>query len=120
MFGIIGGGVLLLAVFIAITIGLTSPNTATDKIRDIVIIFMGLEFLFIGLVLIILIVQIARLINLLQNEIKPILNSTNETVNTLKGTAEFIGDHLSEPIIKMNEYLAAFSELGKFFRAFRK
>jgi len=46
---------------------------------------MAFESLIIGVTLVILMIQLATLINLLQNEIKPILNSTNETVNTLKG-----------------------------------
>jgi hypothetical protein len=82
-----------------------SPET-TSRWRDIFIIFMALEFLIIGLALIILMVQLATLINLLQNEIKPILNSTNETVSTLRGTATFLSDNLVEPVIKLNEYLA--------------
>jgi hypothetical protein len=56
--------------------------------------------------MIVLITQLASLINLLQNEIRPILNATNETVNTLRGTAEFLGDNVVEPVIKLNGYLA--------------
>jgi nitrate reductase gamma subunit len=78
----------------------------TSRIRDIFIIFMALEFLVVGIALVILMVQLATLINLLQNEIKPILNSTNETVSTLRGTVTFLSDNLAEPVIKMNEYLA--------------
>jgi hypothetical protein len=77
---------------------------------------MALESLVIGLVLIILVVQLARLINLLQNEIKPILDSTNETVNTLRGTTTFMSDNLVEPVIKLNEYLAGFQKFMKLIR----
>lgn len=81
------------------------PDTAA-LVRDIFIIFMGLISLLVMVALIILIIQLAVLINLLQNEIKPILNSTTETVNTLRGTTTFISNNLVEPIIKLNEYLA--------------
>jgi hypothetical protein len=64
-----------------------------------------------GFVLILLIVQLARLINLLQNEIRPILESTNETTRTLRGTAVFMSDHLTEPVIKANESLAGIQRL---------
>jgi amino acid permease len=94
---------------------LLQPETQTDKIRDVFIIFMAVESLLIGLVLVILIVQLAQLINLLQNEIKPILNSTNETVNTLRGTAVFLSDNLTEPVMKLNEFLAAFNSLRGIF-----
>jgi len=87
--------------------------------RDVFIIFMALETLLIGLTLVILIVQLARLINLLQNEIKPILDSTNETVNTMRGTITFLSDNLAEPVVKLNESFAAFKEVRKFFKTFR-
>lgn len=104
------GGVIAAVVVLAILIGgiiwLLQPGTDTARIRDIFIIFMALESLLIGLTLVILIVQMARLINLLQNEIKPILDSTSETVSTLRGTTTFLSDNLVEPVIKMNEFLA--------------
>lgn len=105
------GGLILLAVMVAAIIFLLNPSTPTGKIRDIFIIFMALETLVLGLTLVILIVQIARLINLLQNEIKPILESTNETVNTLRGTTTFLSENLVEPVIKLNEYLAALQKM---------
>lgn len=114
--GLIAGGVLILALVIGGLILLLQPGTDTGRIRDIFIIFMALEFLIIGLAMIILIVQLARLTNLLQNEIKPILESTTDTVQTLRGTTKFMSDHLVEPIIRLNQYLAGMS---KFFTIFR-
>jgi hypothetical protein len=104
---IVLGVLIFLALFIGAILLLASPRTDTEKIRDIFIIFMALEFLIVGLALIILIIQLATLINLLQNEVKPILESTNETANTLRGTAIFLSDNLVEPVIKMNEYVIA-------------
>ena len=66
------------------------PTTPTDKIRDVLIIFVAIETGVIGVALVVLIVQIASLTNLLQNEVKPILLATKETVNTLRGTTEFL------------------------------
>ena len=60
----------------------------------------------IGVALVVLIVQLAILINLLQNEVRPILIATNETVNTLRGTSEFLSENVVEPVIKLNGYLA--------------
>ncbi len=104
---IILGAVVLLAILVGFVVLMMSAGSeSVEKIRDIFIIFMALESLIIGIVLVILIIQISVLINLIQNEIKPILQATNETVNTLKGTSSFISDHLAEPVIKLNEYLA--------------
>ncbi|MDL1909265.1 hypothetical protein FBQ81_01025 [Chloroflexi bacterium CFX6] len=85
---------------------LLQPATPTDKIRDVFIIVVALESLVIGVALIVLIVQLASLINLLQNEVRPILKATSDTVNNLRGTAEFLGENVVEPVIKLNGYLA--------------
>ena len=90
---------------------LLQPTTPTDRIRDVFIIVVALESLVIGVALIILIVQLASLINLLQNEVRPILKSTSETVNTLRGTVEFLGENMVEPVIKLNGYLAGMSRV---------
>jgi amino acid permease len=121
---IIGASIAVLIVLAAViafaVFLLTGSNETTERIRDVFIIFMALESMVIGLVLIILVVQLARLTNLLQNEIKPILDSTNETVSTLRGTTQFLGDHLAEPVIKLNEYLAGLSSFLKIIRPARK
>lgn len=104
-------GVLLLLGLIAAVIYLLQPTAPTDRIRDIFIIVVALESLVIGVALIVLIVQLASLINLLQNEVKPILHATNETVNTLRGTAEFLGENVVEPVIKLNGYMAGLSRM---------
>lgn len=107
--GIIIGAVIMLIILIAGLVFLLSPNTPEEyvaRIRDVFIIIMALESLIIGLILFVLIFQLARLINLLQNEIKPILDSTNETVSNLRGTTLFLSENLVEPVIKLNEYLA--------------
>ena len=112
---IIGGIVILVVVALVVlaTVYLANPanSQTTEQIRDIVIIFMALVSLVIGVALVILIIQLSTLINLLQNEIRPIINSTSETVNTLKGTAQFVSENLSEPVIKINQLMAMIKQL---------
>ncbi len=109
--------VLVLAAVIAAAYFLIIQDTQTvAQIRDIFIIFMALEALVIGVALIILITQLAILINLLQNELKPIIYSTNETVSTLRGTVVFLSDNLTEPVIKLNQYLAGIKRLLEILR----
>ena len=106
---------IIIALIVLAIIFLVNPENegATSQIRDIFIIFMALESVVIGVALVILIVQLSSLINLLQNEIRPIINSTSETVNTLKGTATFMSNNLSEPVIKVNQFLAMVNTLIK-------
>lgn len=102
---IVGAVVLLILLGVAIFF-LLQPGTPTDRIRDVFIIVVALESLVIGVAMIVLVLQLASLINLLQNEIRPILHATTETVNTLRGTAEFLGENVVEPVIQLNGYMA--------------
>jgi hypothetical protein len=111
MIGVIIGVIVLLILLGVAIFFLLQPATPTDNIRDIVIIVVALESLFIGVAVIVLIVQLASLINLLQNEVRPILTATNETVNHLRGTAEFLGENVVEPVIKLNGYLAGMNRV---------
>jgi len=108
IFIIITAVVLLMLVCVLGISFLLLPTTPTDKIRDVLIIFVAIETGVIGVALVVLIVQIASLTNLLQNEVKPILMATKETVNTLRGTTEFLGENIVEPVIKLQGYLAGF------------
>jgi len=104
--GIVAGIILIAALALAVY-ALLQPGTPTERIRDIFVIIVSLETLVIGVALVILLVQLATLINLLQNELRPILQATSETVNTLRGTAQFLGESVVEPVIKLNSYLAS-------------
>ncbi len=103
--------VVLIGLIITAVYFLLQPSTDTAKIRDVFIIFMALESIILMLAMVIMIFQMSILINLLQNEVKPILESTNETVSTLRGTTKFVSDNVAEPLIKLNEYLAGLQQL---------
>jgi NADH:ubiquinone oxidoreductase subunit K len=117
----IGIGVLIIALIVTGIVLLSrAGGDTTGKVRDIFIILMALESIVIGVALTILVVQLASLINLLQNEIKPILKSTNDTVNTLKGTTAFLSDNLASPVIKLNSSMAGVKKLFDLIGLFRK
>lgn len=112
MIAIIVAGVIFLGLIITGAVMLLTGDPAVaGKWRDVFIIFMALEMLVIGAAIVVLMVQLAVLINLLQNEIQPILKSTNDTVNTVKGTAEFLSKNMSEPVIKFNGAIAGIQYL---------
>src|ERR1700690_1393819 len=116
-------GVVILALLITAIYFLLRPETPADvvaKIRDVFIIVVGLETLIIGVALVVLLIQLASLINLLQNEVRPIIQATNETVNTLRGTAEFLSKNAVEPIVKLNGYLASIQRVLELMGVKRK
>jgi TRAP-type C4-dicarboxylate transport system permease large subunit len=86
----------------------------------IITIFLSLESVVIGVVLVVLVLQVSTLINLVQNEIKPILKSTTDTINTLKGTTEFLSQNLVGPVIKANSYTAGARRLFDLFKILKK
>ncbi len=109
----IGGiiAILLLVLIVAIAIGWIAGKTSDTAsvvaiVRDLFIILLTLEGILIGVALIVLIVQLAKLVNILQNEIQPIVDSAQEAVSTVKGTAEFMSKNVTTPAIKASSYLA--------------
>ena len=120
---VIGLGIIVILSLCLLVIGfyfLLNPeltsNATVARVRDVFIILMALESMLTGLALTILIVQVARLTNLLENEVKPILDSTNETVSNLRGTTKFLSDNLVEPVIKLNEVVAVIQRMTEIFR----
>ncbi|MDZ4765219.1 MAG: hypothetical protein SGI73_11770 [Chloroflexota bacterium] len=77
--------------------------------RDLVIIFLALEGALIVLALAVLILQIARLVNLIQTEVKPILENTQETLKTARGTVEFMSGNITQPLVRAGGFFAALS-----------
>lgn len=104
---LIGLIVLLFAIALVLTL-VTNGDFASivRVIRDLVIIFLALEGIVIIMSVAILALQVARLVNLLQSEVKPILDNAQETVKTAQGTVEFMGDNLLEPVIRSKGFLA--------------
>jgi hypothetical protein len=98
---------------------LTGHPTQAATIRDIFVILLALESLVVGVALVILIIQIASLINLINNDIRPVVEETRETLNIVKGTSTFIGDQLVKPVIRINGYVAGLVKLAELF-SFRK
>ena len=118
--GVAAAVVLIAMGFSIYWLGWRAAPAEVTRLRDIFIIFMALISLLTGVALVLLLFQVTRLINLLNNEIRPILDSTNETVNTLRGTTAFLSNNLVEPVIKLNEYMAGFGQLLQVIGIMRK
>ncbi len=110
----IGVAVLVLALaLIAVLVVLAVRNpTHTQTFRDIAIIGLAAESGLVGLALIVLVVQVARLTNMLEYEIKPILENTSDTVKTVRGTAAFMSEHMVSPVIRASSYASGFGRLA--------
>lgn len=76
-------------------------------IRDIAIIVLALESLVVGALLIVLILQVRGLTRMLQEEVRPILESARETATTVRGTTVFVSDTFVKPLINAVGYASA-------------
>ncbi len=79
-------------------------------IRDIAIIFLAVETIVIGAILIVLIWEIRNLAKMLQNDIKPILQSADETARTVRGTATFVSDNFVTPLVRVSSFTSGVLE----------
>jgi hypothetical protein len=72
--------------------------------RDISIIILALSSIAVLILLCVLIFQTIRLARMLREEILPMLQATQETLGTVRGTATFMGDHVVQPVVKASSY----------------
>ena len=108
-------GLVLVATVLVVVIslagyGLAAHPRATAVLRDISIIVLALVTVVIGLFLVILIFQLQSLIALLRDEIKPILDSANETASTVRGTTTFVSDAVVTPMIHVASLSAGIAQ----------
>ncbi len=111
--GLIGVIVLLfiIALLLAIFTDVRQSGAVIRLIRDLVIIFLGLEGILIILSLAILVLQVAKLVTIVQTEIKPILENTQQTVKTAQATVEFVSANVTGPVVRLSGFLAGASVL---------
>ncbi len=103
---IIAVAVGFLVFLVAAIVLMASFPDATVVIRDIAIVFVAVATFLIGLAIILLIFQIQVLIQVLRDEIQPLLRSMNVTASTVRGTTEFVSHNMVSPIIKASGFMA--------------
>jgi len=95
-----------------------------EYIRNLFMIVIGLEGILIIGSIAVLIVQITRLVNMLKRDVQPVLTTAQETVNTAKGTVEFVGDNTVRPIIRASAFASGVGvvlrDVGGIRRAIRR
>jgi hypothetical protein len=91
-----------------------SPGAVVvSLIRDAAIVFVAFETLLVGVLLVVLMLQVQSLVVLLRDEIKPMLEAANETMATVRGTAQFVSRNVVSPVVKWSGY---FSGLRRILR----
>ncbi len=75
-------------------------------LRDVSIIVLAIESIVIGIVLAILLLELRELSRLLREEVKPMLDSTQETMTTVNNTSRFVSKRVSAPIVAISSFAA--------------
>jgi hypothetical protein len=97
---LIGMGIAIaIALLIFILWYMITHPVFTAAVTDIWIIILALVVLVMNVFLIIMLWQIIRLIDFLLFELKPVLESLQETTSTVRGTTSFVSEEVASPII---------------------
>ncbi len=109
------GGVLIFAVvailFITAVVFLADNYAPTlEAVRDIFVIILSLVSCLFSIVIVILLVLVVRLVNMIEFEIKPVLERTNETITMVRGTTTFMSKNIVEPATAASGYIAAIQQ----------
>ena len=95
-------GVIAAAIVLVIIAGFVLMINAgvTGTVRDVIIIILTLELLIVGTLMLVLVVQVIGLIRMLREEIKPLLQSAQDTLEATRGTTAFLSKKVITPTIK--------------------
>jgi membrane protein implicated in regulation of membrane protease activity len=74
-------------------------------LRDILIVAMCLQGVLVVVALAVLIVQVARFVNLLRSEARPLAEHARETLKTVRSTTQFVSEQAVEPIVSAKSWL---------------
>jgi hypothetical protein len=90
--------------------GVVAP---TARIRDIAIVVLALETLVVMVLLLLIVVLLVVVVILVYDRMIPILEQMNRTVNTVadtvhtvRGTTEFVGERVVYPVIEISSYVS--------------
>jgi hypothetical protein len=102
----IGVGIVVVIVVLLLVLGfmLNHPVTAST-LRDIAIIVLAFQSQVVLILMAILIYQLVVLIRLLRDDVRPMLDSTQETLNTVRGTVTFVSERVTKPAIQASSYI---------------
>jgi hypothetical protein len=118
-------GIVIMIVGLLVIAGLLvyyadTASPAVEVVRDLFVIILALSMILIMVAITVLLIQVARFVNLMTNEISPIIDTASDTVNTVRGTAEFLSRHVTEPVVSTAGALGGIAKVVGDVDALRK
>ena len=106
---VIIGVILFVVLGLALALGIvylaSTYPAQLEALRDVFVIALALEMCVFGVVLMLVLIMLIRLVNTLEFEIKPILEQTNETIGTVRGTTNFVSENVVTPVVRAKSYI---------------
>jgi hypothetical protein len=109
-------------VFVIFGVLLYNHPVAAARLRDIFIILLGIQSIFIGLLLIVAVVAIIYvalkmydLAEFIQNELGPILQRADDTMRTINSRTVFISDSAVKPVIDVMSWASSVKAILRAF-----
>jgi hypothetical protein len=117
----------LLLVLVVLGVLLFNNPPVAAVLRDIFIILLGIQSIFIGLLLIVAVVAIIYvalkmydLTQFVENELRPILRRADDTIRTVHSRTVFISDTAVKPVIEVMSWGSAMRGIIRAFTRTRK
>ena len=109
-------GLIAGAIVLVIIIGFVFMINAgvTGTVRDVIIILLTLELLVVGTLTLVLVVQVISLVRMLREEIKPLLQSAQDTLEATRGTTTFVSKKVITPAIEVVSAVAGVKRVIQF------
>jgi hypothetical protein len=110
---LIGIGIAVIAVLILLGFAAMIAAGVIDEVRDILIILLATESLVIGGVTLFLLYQVIMLVTLLREELIPLIQSAQETVNSARGTTVYVSRKIVVPSAKAATTVARLQAMAR-------
>jgi len=110
---LIGIGIAVIAVLILLGFAAMIAAGVIDEVRDIVIILLAVESLIIGGVTLFLLYQMIMLLTLIREELIPLIQSAQDTVNSARGTTVYVSRKIIVPSAKAATTVARLQTMAR-------
>jgi hypothetical protein len=110
---LIGIGIAVIAILILLGFAGMIALGIIEEVRDIVIILLATESLIIGGVTLFLLYEIIMLLTLIREELIPLIQSAQETVNSARGTTVYVSRKIVVPSVRAATTVARLQTMAR-------
>jgi len=110
---LIGIGIAIIAVLILLSFAGMIALGIIAQVRDIVIILLATESLIVGGVTLFLLYQVIMLLTLIREELIPLIQSTQDTVNSARGTTVYVSRKIVVPSVRAATTVARLQTMAR-------